>query len=119
MGIACEKESIESLKEETMEALTQRFETPNGAVEGIVVVWPGFKILMITGRKGFLACPAFDLACCQDFGAAAALVESGPSNPIGTLERFCDRKITRANDKAKALGIREGMIAKDAFAMIA
>ena len=102
-----------------METLTQRFETPKGAVEGIVVAWPGFKILMITGRKGFLACPAYDLACCQDFGVAAAIVESGPNNPIGTLERMCDRKITRANEKAKDLGIREGMLAKDCFALIA
>ncbi|NLH15306.1 MAG: DUF1805 domain-containing protein [Phycisphaerae bacterium] len=102
-----------------MEALTQRFETPNGAVEGIVVAWPGFKILMITGSKGFLACPAFDLGCCQDFGAAVAIVESGPTNPIGTLERMCDRKITRVTDKARALGIREGMLAKEAFALIA
>ncbi len=102
-----------------MELITQRFESSNGPVEGIVVKWQDFKILMITGRKGFLACPAFDIDCCQDFGTAAAIVESGPSHPIGTLERFCDRKITRANAKAGELGIREGMTAKDAFALIA
>jgi uncharacterized protein YunC (DUF1805 family) len=46
-------------------------------------------------------------------------VESTPDNPIGTLERFPDRKITKANAKAKALGIKEGVRVSDAFALIA
>jgi uncharacterized protein YunC (DUF1805 family) len=46
-------------------------------------------------------------------------VESTPDNPIGTLERFGDRKVTKANAKAKALGIEEGMDVTKAFALIA
>jgi uncharacterized protein YunC (DUF1805 family) len=47
------------------------------------------------------------------------LVESTPDNPIGTLERFPDRKITKANAKARTLGIKEGMDVTEAFALIA
>ena len=78
-----------------------------------------FAILIVTGSKGFLACPAIDVDACQRYGVAAALVESTPQNPIGTLDRFPNRKVTRVNEKAKALGLREGMDATEAFALIA
>lgn len=81
--------------------------------------WAGFNILLVTGAKGFLACPAIDVDACQGYDVAAAIVESTPDNPIGTLERFPNRKITKANKKAEQLGIREGMEVCDAFALIA
>jgi len=102
-----------------MEMHTRTYQTPNGPVEGVQTKWAGFNILLATGTKGFLACPAIDVEACQRYGAAAALVESTPDNPIGTLERFPNRKITKVNAKAKALGITEGMNATDAFALIA
>lgn len=102
-----------------MECITETFETESGEVEGVVVKWPGFSILMVTGEKGFLACPAIDVDACEGFGKAAAIIESGPDNPIGTLARFCERKITKANSQARALGICEGMIAKEAFSLLA
>ncbi len=102
-----------------MECITETFDTKNGTVDGVIVKWPGFSILMITGSKGFLACPAIDVDACEGFGKAAAIVESSADNPIGTLECFCQRKITKANKQAEALGIEEGMTARDAFAAIA
>ncbi|MCJ7729634.1 MAG: DUF1805 domain-containing protein [Sedimentisphaerales bacterium] len=102
-----------------MEINTKTFTTPNGAVEGVQTKWPGFNILIVTGSKGFLACPAIDVDACQRYGVAAALVESSPDNPIGTLDRFPNRKVTKINEKARALGIKEGMPVIDAFALIA
>jgi len=102
-----------------MEVHTKTYQTPNGPVEGVQTKWTGFNILLATGSKGFLACPAIDTDACERYGVAAALVESTPENPIRTLERFPDRKITRANAKARALGIKEGMNVADAFALIA
>jgi hypothetical protein len=78
-----------------MEINTKIYQTPNGLVEGVQTKWPGFN------------------------GVAAAIVESTPDNPIGTLERFGNRKITKANAKAQALGIKEGMDVTEAFALIA
>jgi len=88
-------------------------------VEGVQTKWAGFNILLVAGSKGFLACPAIDVDACQRYGVAAAIVESTLENPIGTLERFPNRKITKANEKAKALSIKEGMPVTDAFALIA
>ena len=113
-----------------MEVHTKTYQTPNGLVEGVQTKWAGFNILLVTGRKGFLACPvlatarpsprrAIDAEACDRYGVAAAIVESTPDYPIGTLEGFPDRKITKANAKAEALGIKEGMRVSDAFALIA
>ncbi len=102
-----------------MEVYTKTYQTSNGQVEGAQTKWAGFNILLVTGAKGFLACPAIDVDACERYGVAAAIVESTPDNPIGTLERFPNRKIIKANAKAKALGISEGMDATDAFALIA
>ena len=102
-----------------MEVTTKTFQTKNGLVEGVKTKWSGFSILLVTGSKGFLACPAIDIDACEGYGAAAALVESTPDNPIGTLERFPDRKVTKANAKALALGITPGMDVVDAFELIA
>ena len=102
-----------------MEVYTKTYQTPNGPVEGVQTKWAGFNILLVTGSKGFLACPAIDVDACQRYGVATAIVESTPDNPIGTLERFADREVTKANAKAKALGIKEGMDVTDAFAIIA
>ena len=102
-----------------MEVHTKTYQTPNGLVEGVQTKWAGFNILLVAGSKGFLACPAIDVDACQRYGVAAALVESTPDNPIGTLERFPNRKVTKVSAKAKALGITEGMDVTDAFALIA
>ena len=102
-----------------MEVNTKTYQTSNGAVEGIQTKWSGFNILLVTGSKGFLACPAIDVDACERYGVAAAIVESTPDNPIGTLERFPHRKITKANAKAKALGVKEGMDTNEALALIA
>jgi uncharacterized protein YunC (DUF1805 family) len=102
-----------------MEITTKTFQTKKGLVEGIKTKWEGFSILLVTGSKGFLACPAIDIDACQGYGAAAAIVESTPDNPIGTLDRFPNRKVTKANAKAQALGIKAGMNASDAFELIA
>ncbi len=102
-----------------MKVLTKTYQTPNGPVEGVQTKWTGFNILLVTGSKGFLACPAIDVDACDRYGVAAAIVESTPDNPIGTLERFPDRTVAGANAKARALGITEGMDVAEAFALIA
>jgi uncharacterized protein YunC (DUF1805 family) len=102
-----------------MEVHTKAFQTQNGLVEGVQTKWAGFNILVVAGSKGFLACPAIDVQACEGYGVAAAIVASTPDNPIGTLERFTGRKVTKANEKAKALGIQAGTDVTDALALIA
>ncbi|MFA5143327.1 MAG: DUF1805 domain-containing protein [Candidatus Omnitrophota bacterium] len=102
-----------------MDIYTKSYSTKNGLVEGAQVKWPGFSILLVSGKKAFLTCGVFDLDAIDSFGGAAAIVESTPDNPIGSLDRFPDRKVTKVNSRAKALGIKAGMNVKDAFELIA
>jgi uncharacterized protein YunC (DUF1805 family) len=102
-----------------MQINTKTYQTTNGPVEGVQTKWEGFNILIVTGSKGFLACPALDVEACQRYSVAAALVESTPDNPIKTLERFPNRKITLVNDAAQQLGIAQGMDVTQAFELIA
>jgi len=102
-----------------METITKSYQTKNGLVEGVQVKWTGFSILLVTGAKGFLACGVFDLEAIEKFGVAAAIPESTSENPIGTLERFPNRKIMKVNARAEVLGIRVGMDVRDAFELIA
>ncbi|MCX5707460.1 MAG: hypothetical protein NTY14_00525 [Candidatus Omnitrophica bacterium] len=44
-----------------MEIYTKAFQTSKGIVEGIQAKWPGFSVFLVAGKKGFLACGAFDL----------------------------------------------------------
>ena len=102
-----------------MEIHTKTYQTKNGLIEGVQVKWAGFSLLLVTGSKGFLACGIFDLEAIEKFGAAAAIVESTPENPIGNLDRFPNRKITKINKRAEALGIKVGMDVTEAFERIA
>ncbi len=102
-----------------MQIETKVFQTSRGQVEGVQSKWEGFNILVVTGSKGFLACPAIDVDACDGYGVATAIVESTADNPIGTLERFPARKVTKVNSKAKELGVTAGMDAADAFELIA
>ena len=102
-----------------MEIHTKIYETKNGQVEGLQAKWKGFNILLAAGTKGFLACPAIDVEACNGYGVASAIVESTPDNPIGTLERFTNRKVKKANSKAVELGIKDGMDVEEALALIA
>ncbi len=102
-----------------METITKSYETKNGLVEGVQVKWGGFNILLVAGKKGFLGCPVFDIDAIERYKTAAAIVESTPDNPIGTLERFPNRKISKANKKAQELGITAGMDVTKAFELIA
>lgn len=102
-----------------MELHTKCYQTLNGLVEGVQVKWSGFHILLVTVTKGFLACGVFDLEAIDTFGAAAAIVENTPENPVGNLERFPNRKIQAINSRAEALGITVGMDVREAFEIIA
>jgi len=102
-----------------METITKSYETKNGLVEGVQVKWAGFNILLVSGKRGFLACPVFDMEALDRYNVAAALIESSPDNPIGNLERFPNRKIMKVNKKAVELGITVGMDVTEAFELIA
>ena len=91
------------------------FQTQKGSVEGVKLQWEDFSLLIVVAPKGFLACGIFDLDALDRFGKSAGIVESGPDNPIGTLERFMERKVVVRNKGAERLGITCGEAASTAL----
>jgi uncharacterized protein YunC (DUF1805 family) len=102
-----------------VDIIKKTFMTQRGEVEGVQVKSACFSILLAGGSRGTLVCGVFDVEAMDGFNMPAAVVESSPSNPIGTLERFPGRKVVKANRKAQELGIREGMDVFQAFELIA
>jgi len=102
-----------------MEIIKKTYVTARGEVEGVQVKSASFNILLAGGAKGTLVCGAFDVEKLDGFNMPAAIVESSPANPIGTLERFPGRKVIKVNLKARELGIYEGMDVLKAFELIA
>ncbi|MBN1794329.1 MAG: DUF1805 domain-containing protein [Candidatus Omnitrophica bacterium] len=98
-----------------MLSTTRSFQTKKGLVEGAKLDWGVFSLLILTAPKGFLGCGIFDLDAVERFGFACGIVESTPDNPIGTLERMIGRKVVRINQKARSLGVTEGMGALEAI----
>jgi len=88
---------------------TKSFQTASGTAEGVQTKWEGFNLLVVTGSKGFLACPAIDSDACNNYGVAVGLIESSQDNPIGNLDGFAGRKVFKVNKEAGKLGISEGM----------
>jgi len=98
--------------------IQQNFSLLNGTVEGVRVEWETFSLLLLTAPKGFLACGIFDVDAINSYGRAAALVEGLPDNPIGTLERMMERRITKVNAKIREIGVHEGMAVRDALELL-
>jgi len=98
-----------------VECKTHSIPTPKGVAEGVSLKWESFSLLIIGAPKGFLACCIFNLDMINEFGIPCAIVESGPGNPIGSIDRMLTRKISSVNDKAKQLGIKAGMPTPEAL----
>ena len=98
-----------------MRTYTQSFMTGKGLVEGVKLEWETFSLLLVSAPQGFLACGIFDIHAINEYGRAAGLVEGSPENPIGTLERFMERRVAAVNQKASDRGVTEGMSVRKAL----
>ena len=98
-----------------IKTVTQSFVTNKGVVEGVRLEWDTFSLLLVSAPRGFLVCGIFDLEAINLYGRAAAIVEGSPDNPIGTLDRFMERKITALNAQAQEMGVCVGMSVRSAL----
>lgn len=96
----------------------QAIETSQGIAYGLKLEWQTFSLLLITAPKGFLACGIFDLAAIDTYARAAALVSGSPDNPIGTIDRMCERTLTSVNKHAEQLGLAVGMPVREALELL-
>jgi len=97
---------------------TKPIETAKGTAEGMVLQWESFSLIAIGAPKGFLTCCIFDLDRINQFGKPAALVESTPDCPIGTLENMVTLNLMAVNSEAEALGLKVGMPVSKALELL-
>ena len=70
-------------------------------------------LLIIKGKKGFLACGYIDIETCNKTGEAAAIVSG-----VKTHEDRLTKEVIKASNEAKKLGIQIGMNGKEVLEII-
>ena len=69
--------------------------------------------MIIKAKKGFLGCGYFDVNTANKVGDAAAIVTG-----VKTFDEMLNANVIKVSEKAKELGIKEGMKGKDALKLM-
>ncbi len=70
-------------------------------------------ILIIKTPNGFLGCGYLDVQVANRVGDAAAIVTG-----VASAQQMLDAKVVRMSEKAKELGVQEGMTGLDAIRLL-
>ncbi len=92
--------------------LLKQVSLPNGSAAGIKIMRPnGLPVtILIRARKGFAVCAHFNLKTMEKHGVTAVMFKG-----IKTIEEALNTKVIAVTSQARALGIKEGMVVKDAL----
>lgn len=86
--------------------------------QGVQLKWGSGWFIFVSAPKGLVTCGAIDDKTLQEFGIAAARVKGTPELPINSIEDLLERSVTDVNVEAESLGIRIGMLAKEALEIL-
>ncbi len=88
----------------------------NGAsVLGIEIEIPeGPPLLVIVGRKGFVACGYLDIKVADKLDLLAATIPG-----VGSVEEMLDSPVKELTERARKMGLRKGMLGRDVISLIA
>lgn len=89
--------------------------TKGNPASGISVVWNDGQFVIIVTQNGMLTCGAIDVAVMNKFNFAVAISEGTPEHPLVTPDDLLKAKVMRITKKAEKLGIKIGMIGKEAL----
>ena len=81
--------------------------------EGVSINTENTFVLIIKAKKGFLGCGYFDVNTANKVGDAAAIVTG-----VKTFDEMLNANVIKVSEKAKELGIKEGMKGKDALRLM-
>lgn len=71
------------------------------------------NILLVKGALGFVGCGYFDVAVANKVGDAAAIVTG-----VKTIDEVLAAPVVRLSDKARELGVTEGMTGREAALLL-
>ncbi len=88
-----------------------RTESLENGVVGIEVELPNAPpLLVLRGRKGFIMCGYLDISVAEKLGLIAARVVG-----VSSIEEMLEKEIVEATEKARSMGVREGMKVREAL----
>lgn len=90
-------------------------DTPVGKALGVSNRWEGGQYCALMTRRGLVGCGIYDIGCANEFDFAFALAKGTPSQPLVEPEDLYNARIVRLSDRARRLGIREGMTGLEAL----
>jgi len=82
----------------------------NGTALGIKVDLPKAPIVIITAQKGFAMCGYLNMESVNKTGEVAVRVTG-----VKTFDDVLEARVANVSDKARELGIAEGITARDAL----
>jgi len=82
---------------------------------GIKMEWPFGWFLIIIGNKAVLTCGAFDHETFKTFSIPMSRAVGTPKAPLKTFDDVLSAKITDVTPEAAELGIKIGIVGKEAL----
>jgi uncharacterized protein YunC (DUF1805 family) len=86
----------------------------NGTAIGISNRWQNGQYCSIITLRGIVGCGIYDMATPAEFNQAIAIAKGTPRNPLVEPEDLLEAKIVDATPQAKAMGIKIGMLGREA-----
>ncbi len=90
--------------------IVEQIKLKNGVALGIKIEVGRAPLLLIKARKGFVMCGYLNINAANSLGDIAAKVTG-----VSTFEDVLRAEVVEVSEKAKGIGIREGMRGKDAL----
>lgn len=90
-------------------------QTPVGPALGISNRWEGGQYCALMTKRGLVGCGIYDIACANEFNFAFALAKGTPQKPLVEPEDLFEARIVRVSDRARRLGVAEGMTGLEAL----
>ncbi|MCX6665108.1 MAG: DUF1805 domain-containing protein [Euryarchaeota archaeon] len=94
-------------KQEFSDVKTQLINLENGKAFGIIIAMPVAPIVLIKARQGYVMCGYLNMATANKLGDIAGKVSG-----VKTFEDVLNANIVEVSEKAKTMGLSEGMNAR-------
>ncbi len=92
---------------------TRKIEIGKYRVLGVKAELPKAPLLLLIAPKGYVMCGYLNMETAEKLGQAAAVVTG-----VKTFEDVLNAKIVLTTNKAKELGIRDGMLGREALKLM-
>lgn len=99
-------------------SVSRTIDTPYGEALGLSNRWQGGQYCALMTKVGLVGCGIYDIECANEFDLAFALAKGTPEKPLVEPEDLFEANIVRVSDRARSMGIVEGMRGIEALGVL-